>query len=85
MDAMNVELQYQMQHNLGSWIAYSTNAAAAPVTSNGSVPGGIVATPLDTPAGVPASTPTAAPTVAPLGPNGLAPGVHYMVPPGMMH
>ncbi|MDR3520365.1 MAG: hypothetical protein P4L54_01990 [Acidocella sp.] len=84
MNEMNVELQYQMQHNLGSWIAYSTNAAAAPVTSNGSVPGGIMATPLTGPPAGTSTAPVTAPA-APLGPNGLAPGVHNMVPPGMMH
>ncbi len=82
MDSMNVELQYQIQHNLGSWIAYSTSAAAAPVTSHGGVVGGIVATPL---AGPPGGTVPAMAPPAPVGPNGLAPGVHNMVPPGMQH
>ncbi|MDE8349185.1 MAG: hypothetical protein POG74_06810 [Acidocella sp.] len=88
MDGMNVELQYQMQHNLGSWIAYSNNAAAAPVTSNGGVPGGIVATPLAGPlTGQPSGTSTAPMMVpvTPVGPNGLAPGEHNMVPPSMNH
>ncbi|MDE8342897.1 MAG: hypothetical protein POG24_03665 [Acidocella sp.] len=84
MDAMNVELQYQMQHNLGSWIAYSNSAAAAPVTSNGGMAGAIVATPLAGPPSATSTVPAMTPP-APVGPNGLAPGVHNMVPPGMMH
>ncbi len=74
MDAMNVQLQYQMQHYLGDWIAYSNNAAAAPVSSTGAVTGGILATPLDTPTTTPATTPGAPPMIG---------GVHNLVPPSM--
>ncbi|HQT65381.1 MAG: hypothetical protein B7Z75_01495 [Acidocella sp. 20-57-95] len=78
MDAMNVQLQYQLQHNLGSWIAYSNSAAAAPVSTTGAVAGGIVATPLTGP-------PTGGAIMSPATPSGLAPGVHNLVPPSMAH
>jgi len=56
MDAMNVQFQYQLQHNLGDWISYSNNAAAAPVVSGGgAVSGAIQATPLTGPPGTPMS------------------------------
>ena len=47
MDAMNVQLQYQIQHNLGNWISYGLDAAAAPFGKGGS--GGIEATSLGAP------------------------------------
>jgi hypothetical protein len=52
MDQMNVQLQYQLQHNLGPWVVYGSGAGAAPV---GTTPasGGIVATPLTGPGGAP--------------------------------
>jgi len=45
---LNDRLQYQLQHNLASWMVYGTGAGAAPVVSgiNGAAAGGIVATPL---------------------------------------
>ena len=48
MDSMNVQLQYQIQHNLGDWISYGVNAAAAPFGQAGSS-GGIQAAPLGAP------------------------------------
>jgi hypothetical protein len=75
MDAMNVQLQYQIQQNLGSWVSYSANAAvpalnAAPAP--GGISGGIQATPLAAPgatgaapATVPPSSPTMIPPAAP--------------------
>jgi hypothetical protein len=55
MDQMNVQLQYQIQHNLGSWVSYTPNAAAA--LGSSAIPnGGIEATPLTAPGpGAPAA------------------------------
>jgi hypothetical protein len=71
MDQMNVQLQYQLQHDLGPWVVYNTGAAAAPVgVTPGS--GGIVATPLPGPGGAAAAGPPAA---------SLAPGSPPVPPP----
>jgi len=71
MDEMNVQFQYQLQHNLGDWISYSTSAASVPVVA-GSLGGGIQATPLSGPPAV-----SGAP--APLSPSApLAPGQHSL-------
>jgi hypothetical protein len=77
MDAMNVQFQYQLQHNLGDWISYSSNAAPVPVVS-GVLSGGIQAAPLTAPMTAPGVTPTAAPPVptAPMSP--LTPGQHSL-------
>jgi hypothetical protein len=64
MDRLNVQLQYQIQSNMGSWVTYATNAAVPSL--NSAAPGGIQAAPLPAP-GAPASattTPTTT-TVAP--------------------
>jgi hypothetical protein len=58
MDAMNVQLQYQIQHDMGYWVSYRLNAAPAPI---GRGADGIVATPLTTPGVFP---PTASPSPA---------------------
>ncbi len=78
-DDLNDRLQYQLQHNLASWMVYGADAGAVPVVSgtNGGS-GGIVATPLPEPGGAPASG--EAPT-APAGPA-LAPG--NALPPGSL-
>jgi hypothetical protein len=63
MDAMNVQLQYQIQQNLGSWVAFSANAAVPPLgaaPASGGIAGGIQATPLSAP-GAAAATPLTAP------------------------
>jgi hypothetical protein len=75
MDAMNVQLQYQIQRNMGSWISYTANAAT-PALNSGTAGGGVIqATPLQAPdATAPA---TGAP--APLTPAAAAPGP---LPPG---
>lgn len=49
MDQMNVQLQYQIQRNMGSWISYTPNAGAAALNSGTAGNGGIQATPLTAP------------------------------------
>lgn len=49
MDQMNVQLQYQIQRNMGSWISYTPNAGAAALNSGAAGNGGIQATPLTAP------------------------------------
>jgi hypothetical protein len=47
MDDMNVQLQYQLQHNLSSWISWSATPGAAPLAAGATgAPGIIQATPL---------------------------------------
>jgi hypothetical protein len=62
MDTMNVQLQYQLQQNLSSWISYSAVPGVGGVgggaTASPLVPGSIQATPLTAPAG--AATPAPA-------------------------
>jgi len=65
MDQMNVQLQYQIQRNLGSWISYTPNAATPAPGSGAASNGGIVATPLTAPG---SATPiSGAPPVGTLG------------------
>jgi hypothetical protein len=67
MDSMNVQMQYQIQRNLGDWVVYAPNAAAAPVSSGGAGSGAIIATPLAGPGTGPAATvPAPASPTAPL-------------------
>jgi hypothetical protein len=64
MDQMNVQMQYQIQRNLGDWVVYAPNAAAPPLNGAAVTNGGIQATPLPSP-GAPGAepvTPPAAPT-----------------------
>ncbi len=70
---LNDRLQYQLQHDLGSWMVYGAGAGAAPVVSgeNGAAPDGIMATPLPGPGAAPA-TGAAPPVLAPG--NTLPPG-----------
>jgi hypothetical protein len=96
MDAMNVQLQYQIQRNLGTWVSYSANAALPPVgaPSNG-LGGGIQAVPLAAPLAAPGSGPLAGPlagpgvpmgaaaTPPPLGPpTAVPPAMPSLIPPG---
>jgi hypothetical protein len=84
MDTMNVQLQYQLQQNLSSWISYSAvpgfgggGAAASPL-----VPGSIQATPLTAPAGAPAPAPATGGTLTlPGGTLTLPPGAPTAIPP----
>jgi hypothetical protein len=65
MDQMNVQLQYQIQRNLASWISYTPNAAAPALNSGApSIGGGIQAVPLDVP-GTSTTTTTTYPTAIP--------------------
>ena len=52
MDTMNVELPYQIAHNIPNWVSWTNpqGAMSAPV-SDGTVPGGIQAAPLAAPPG----------------------------------
>lgn len=66
MDAMNVQMQYQIQRNLSDWVVYAPNAAAAPLASSPAANGAIIATPLPSTAVIPGA-PMASP-VAPVAP-----------------
>ncbi len=47
MNDMNVQLQYQLQHNLSSWLSWSSTPGAAPLAAGAAgAPGAIQATPL---------------------------------------
>jgi hypothetical protein len=86
MDTMNVQLQYQLQHNLSSWISYSAtpgfgasggSAAASPL-----VPGTIQATPLTAPAGAATPVPATGGTLTlPSGTLTLPSGAPTAMPP----
>ncbi len=58
MDQLNVQLQYQIQHNIGSWVSYNTNAATPALNSAGIGNGGIQAAPLLAPGATPTTTTT---------------------------
>jgi hypothetical protein len=62
MDRLNVQLQYQIQSNMGSWVSYANNAAVPAL--NSAAPGSIQAAPLPAP-GAPTSTTTTTTTTAP--------------------
>jgi hypothetical protein len=49
MDQLNVQLQYHIQHDMGSWVSYSNNTAAPGLNSGSASNGGIVAAPLPAP------------------------------------
>jgi hypothetical protein len=83
MDAMNVQLQYQIQQNLGSWVSYSANAAVPPLNaapSTGGIQGGIQATPLAAPGAVPGA-PTQPPPNVPGAPTAIPPAAPTEIPP----
>lgn len=66
MDLMNVQLQYQIQHNLGSWISWSTLPGASPLAAGAAAsPGAIQATPLTAPAASTTTTTTTTTTNSP--------------------
>ena len=75
MDSMNVQLQYQIQHNLGSWISYSPNAASPALNSGAVSNGGIQAAPL--------AAPGAAPSSGSPAPSQPSPAMPSLIPPGM--
>ncbi len=76
MDAMNVQLQYQIQRNLSSWVSYTPNAAT-PALNSGSVGnGGIQAAPLAAPGAATTTPTTTLPTQIPPGPTPT------QIPPG---
>jgi hypothetical protein len=88
MENMNVQLQYQMQHNLGGWLSWSPTPGVMP---SGYAPAGaagpaIQATPLTAPEG-PAGAAPVAPPAAP-NPASASPPSAYpepqqnMIPPG---
>jgi len=68
MDNMNVQLQYQIQHNLGPWLSWTTAPGASPLAPGGGIGGGgggalgggIQATPLAAPPGASTPIPTGA-------------------------
>ena len=76
MDDMNVQLQYQLQHNLSSWISWSATPGAAPLAAGAAgAAGAIQSTPL-TPipaAGTDNQTQPAAPAGGPVNSNAAVP------------
>ncbi len=89
MENMNVQLQYQMQHNLSGWLSWSPTQGGlstgyAPAAPAG---GAIQSTPLTSPQGVAQGAP-AAPQAAPAYPAPAAPPPTYpepqqnLIPPG---
>ncbi|HEY1857902.1 hypothetical protein [Acidocella sp.] len=81
MDDMNVQLQYQMQHNLSGWLSWSGAPGGAAAYPTAAPAGGTIqATPLTTPSGA-ASAPAPAPVPAP--PTAGSPEPEQnLVPPG---
>jgi hypothetical protein len=80
MDDMNVQLQYQMQHNLSGWLSWSGPAGAgqAGYPTGAASGGAIQATPLTAPGGaaVPVPVPVPEPAIGAPGPG------DNLVPPG---
>jgi len=66
-----VQMQYQIQRNLGDWVVYAPNAAAPPLNGAAVTNGGIQATPLPSP-GAPGAPPSA-PATAPVAPGAPLP------------
>jgi hypothetical protein len=84
MDAMNVQLQYQIQQNLGSWVSYAANAAVPAVSagpSAGGLPGGIQATPLAAPGASTGTAPVSPTIVPPASPTAIPPAAPTEIPP----
>lgn len=77
MDNMNVQLQYQIQHNLGPWLSWSATPGVAPLAGGPVTGGGIQATPLTPPPG--AATP-AAPGTLPTPSGNTNPAVPNYLP-----
>jgi len=82
MDQLNVQLQYHIQHDMGSWVSYATDTATPALNSGSVANGGIQAAPLPAPGATAAPSPGAAappqpPVAAP--PATLAP---VPLPPG---
>ena len=83
MEEMNVQLQYQMQHNLSGWLSWSPSSAAPPPGYAPAAAGGsIQSAPLTAP--VPPPGAAAVPPAAPLGayPAQAAPPPGYPEPEG---
>jgi hypothetical protein len=77
---MNNQLQYQIQHNLGTWISYSATPGMPPPVGSG--PGVIQASPLTAP-GTPAPVPvppTVPGTAVPSAPGNINPNVPNYLP-----
>ncbi len=71
MDAMNVQLQYQIQQNMGSWVSYNTNAYTPALNTAPITNGGIQAMPLTAPA--PSAPPVPSAPAGPLPPGDVVP------------
>ena len=80
MDAINVQLPYQIAHNIPNWVAWTTPAGGAAALPGGVASGAIQAAPLGAPGATTTTTTTT--TVAPAVPAGPAPPVGNLVPPG---
>lgn len=80
MDNMNVQLQYQIQHNLGPWLVWTPGQGAGALSTGAAPAGNIIqATPLSAPSGGPAAPGGPAPMQAPGAPN-LNPAVPGYLP-----
>jgi hypothetical protein len=80
MDNMNVQLQYQIQHNLGPWLVWTPGQGAGALSTGAAPAGNIIqATPLSAPPGGPAAPGGPAPMQAPAAPN-LNPAVPGYLP-----
>jgi hypothetical protein len=81
MTAINVQLPYQITHNISTWVAWTTPAANAALAAPGTgmAPGTIQAAPL----GAPGSTP-AAPAASTPAPAAPTPPMGNLVPPSML-
>lgn len=77
MDAINVQLPYQIAHNIASWVAWTTPAGGATALPAGAASGSIQATPLTAPGSTVTTTTT---TAAPGTP--ATPATGNLVPPG---
>ena len=84
MDNMNVQLQYQIQHNLGPWLVWSPGQGAVGLSTGAAPAGNIIqATPLTAPPGGPAPMPApGAPNLNPAVPGYLpGAGPNVLTPP----
>jgi hypothetical protein len=81
MNSMNVQLQYQIQRNLGSWISWSRTPGGAPLTSGVAPGAGVIqAAPLTAPPGVAAPAPLPGSVPVPPVPQNINPAVPDYLP-----
>jgi hypothetical protein len=79
MDNMNVQLQYQIQHNLRAWLSWSAAPGISPLATGAAPPtGDIQATPLTAPATTTTTTTTT--TISPAAPPAPTGNINPTVP-----